>query len=178
MFGNGLRYCKLCQTWISINSYIIRTWEIREENIFNLLYFQSNAARNESLIHIPIWRSVHLLLFNLFRICYKIQEKCITFSKFPTNYNFDWGLLSLHAKAAEVSIKSWYSLKAYLMLIRYCASATDSAFPVIVIVRSMFMLPPPTLESRSSQFDMRIIAPLNCLEIKLGFWAIWKYGIR
>ena len=47
----------------------------------------------------------------------------------------------------------------YLMLIRYCASATDSGLPVIVIVRSIF---PP--DSRSSQLEIRIMAPLSCLK--------------
>lgn len=51
---------------------------------------------------------------------------------------------------------------AYLMLIRYCARATDSALPEMVIVRSIF---PP--DSRSSQLEIRIIAPLNCLQEKL-----------
>lgn len=46
------------------------------------------------------------------------------------------------------------------MLIRYCASATASGLPVIVMVLSV--LPP----SRSSQFEMRIIAPLICLDRK------------
>lgn len=41
----------------------------------------------------------------------------------------------------------------HLMLMRYCANATESGLPVIVMVRSV--LPP----SRSSQFDIRIIAP-------------------
>jgi len=49
---------------------------------------------------------------------------------------------------------------SYLMLIRYCASATASGLPVIVMVLSV--LPP----SRSSQFEMRIIAPLICLDRK------------
>ena len=55
---------------------------------------------------------------------------------------------------------------SYLMFIRYCASATDSAFPVIVMVRSIFVLFPLTFGSRSSQFDMRIIAPLSCLQVQ------------
>ena len=61
------------------------------------------------------------------------------------------------------SIKFWVCLvfKTHLMLIRYCARATDSALPVMVIVRSM--LPP---DSRSSQFEMRIMAPLSCLQHK------------
>lgn len=42
------------------------------------------------------------------------------------------------------------------MLIRYCASATESGFPEIVMVLSEFPL------SRSSQFEMRIIAPDIC----------------
>ena len=54
------------------------------------------------------------------------------------------------------------------MFIRYCASATDSAFPVIVMVRSIFVLFPLTFGSRSSQFDMRIIAPLSCLQVQNG----------
>jgi hypothetical protein len=49
---------------------------------------------------------------------------------------------------------------SYLMLIRYCARATASGLPVIVMVLSV--LPP----SRSSQFEMRIIAPLICLDQK------------
>lgn len=44
-----------------------------------------------------------------------------------------------------------------LMLIRYWASATASGFPEIVIVRSVMPL------SRSSQFEMRIMAPEICL---------------
>lgn len=43
--------------------------------------------------------------------------------------------------------------QTYLIFIRYCASATESGLPLIVMVRSVF---PP---SRSSQFEMRIIAP-------------------
>lgn len=42
---------------------------------------------------------------------------------------------------------------AYLMLIKYWATATESGLPLIVMVRSV--LPP----SRSSQFDIRIMAP-------------------
>ena len=59
----------------------------------------------------------------------------------------------------------------HLMLIRYCARATDSAFPVMVMVRSMLPpiepRPPPPVEdaaSRSSQLEMRIIAPLSWLD--------------
>lgn len=44
-----------------------------------------------------------------------------------------------------------------LMLMRYCAKATASGLPEMVIVRSVTPL------SRSSQFDMRIIAPEICL---------------
>lgn len=44
----------------------------------------------------------------------------------------------------------------HLMLIRYWASATESGLPLMVIVRSV--LPP----SRSSQFEMRIMAPEIC----------------
>ena len=60
--------------------------------------------------------------------------------------------------------------KRYLMLIRYWAKATDSALPVMVIVLSMLPLDPPPLpplmvESRSSQLEMRIMAPLSCLYI-------------
>ena len=43
-----------------------------------------------------------------------------------------------------------------LVLMRYCAKATDSAEPVMVMVRSVLL-------SRSSQLDMRIMAPLICL---------------
>lgn len=44
---------------------------------------------------------------------------------------------------------------------RYCASATDSAVPVMVMVRSELL-------SRSSQLEMRIMAPLICLERRHG----------
>ena len=68
---------------------------------------------------------------------------------------------------------------AYLIFIRYCARATDSAFPVIVIVRSMFVLLPLTLlGSRSSQLDILIIAPLSCLKnvfINLDFLGDWTF---
>ena len=65
-----------------------------------------------------------------------------------------------------ISIKLNVKIISYLMFIRYCASATDSAFPVIVMVRSIFVLFPLTFGSRSSQFDMRIIAPLSCLQVQ------------
>ena len=65
-----------------------------------------------------------------------------------------------------ISIKLNVKVISYLMFIRYCASATDSAFPVIVMVRSIFVLFPLTFGSRSSQFDMRIIAPLSCLQVQ------------
>lgn len=45
---------------------------------------------------------------------------------------------------------------------RYWARATDSAVPVMVMVRSELL-------SRSSQFDMRIMAPLNCLVHRIMF---------
>lgn len=48
-------------------------------------------------------------------------------------------------------ITVWHD--THLMLIKYWANATESGLPLIVIVRSV--LPP----SRSSQFEMRIIAP-------------------
>ena len=64
---------------------------------------------------------------------------------------------------------------SYLMLIRYWAKATDSALPVMVMVLSRFPPPPPPApppatelplmaDSRSSQLDIRIIAPLSCLK--------------
>lgn len=46
-----------------------------------------------------------------------------------------------------------FKCRTHLMLIKYWAKATASALPLIVIVRSVF---PP---SRSSQFEMRIMAP-------------------
>ena len=52
-----------------------------------------------------------------------------------------------------------FVFKTHLILIRYCARATDSALPVIVMVRSI-LLP----DSRSSQFEIRIMAPLSCLK--------------
>lgn len=48
----------------------------------------------------------------------------------------------------------------HLMLIKYWARDTESWLPVIVIVRSVLALP-----SRSSQFEIRIMAPLICLKI-------------
>ena len=48
------------------------------------------------------------------------------------------------------------------MLMRYWASATDSPEPVMVMVRSVLL-------SRSSQFEMRIMAPLICLSIVVCF---------
>ena len=45
-----------------------------------------------------------------------------------------------------------------LMLIRYWARATDSQLPLMVMVRSRL-----AGASRSSQFEIRIIAPLICL---------------
>ena len=47
----------------------------------------------------------------------------------------------------------------YLMLIRYWARATDSAFPVMVMVRSRL-----AGASRSSQLEIRIMAPESCLQ--------------
>ena len=46
----------------------------------------------------------------------------------------------------------------YLMLIRYWARATDSQFPVMVMVLSRL-----AGASLSSQFEMRIMAPESCL---------------
>jgi hypothetical protein len=46
----------------------------------------------------------------------------------------------------------------YLMLIRYWARATDSQLPEMVMVLSML-----GGASRSSQFDIRTIAPDSCL---------------
>jgi len=45
-----------------------------------------------------------------------------------------------------------------LIFIKYCARATDSLFPVILIVRSRF-----AGASLSSQLEIRIIAPESCL---------------
>merc|ERR1719361_1285255 len=47
---------------------------------------------------------------------------------------------------------------AYLMLIKYWAKATDSVLPVMLMVRSRL-----AGASRSSQFEIRIIAPESCL---------------
>ena len=46
------------------------------------------------------------------------------------------------------------------MLMRYCARATDSLFPVMVIIRSKF-----AGASRSSELEILIMAPDNCLHI-------------
>ena len=48
---------------------------------------------------------------------------------------------------------------SYLMLMRYCAKATLSAFPLIVMVLSRL-----AGASLSSQFEILIIAPESCLE--------------
>ena len=48
---------------------------------------------------------------------------------------------------------------SYLMLMRYCAKATLSAFPVIVMVLSRL-----AGASLSSQFEILIIAPESCLK--------------
>lgn len=48
---------------------------------------------------------------------------------------------------------AYYNPGTHLMLIKYWARATASGFPLMVIVRSV--LPP----SRSSQFEIRIMAP-------------------
>lgn len=45
-----------------------------------------------------------------------------------------------------------------LILMRYCARATDSQFPVMVMVLSRL-----GAASRSSQLEIRIMAPLICL---------------
>jgi hypothetical protein len=60
---------------------------------------------------------------------------------------------------AQISMLLGYNIIkcSYLILIRYCARATASGFPVIVMVLSVA---PP---SRSSQFEIRIMAPLICL---------------
>ena len=50
---------------------------------------------------------------------------------------------------------------SYLIFIKYCARATDSLFPVILIVRSRF-----AGASLSSQLEFRIIAPESCLKVK------------
>lgn len=57
----------------------------------------------------------------------------------------------------KIKLVLYAAHKTYLMFIRYWANATASGFPDIVIVRSVTPL------SRSSQFDMRIIAPEICL---------------
>ena len=54
----------------------------------------------------------------------------------------------------------WHSW-TYLMLIRYWARATDSQFPLMVMVRSRL-----AGASRSSQLEIRIMAPLICLELR------------
>ena len=82
---------------------------------------------------------------------------------------FDWKVILFcpcKLFSFYISIKLNVKVISYLMFIRYCASATDSAFPVIVMVRSIFVLFPLTFGSRSSQFDMRIIAPLSCLQVQ------------
>ncbi len=70
------------------------------------------------------------------------------------------------------------------MLIRYCARATDSGFPVMVMVLSRLTgmppppppMPPPS-ELRSSQLEMRIIAPLSCLERRVTApYSLYKGG--
>ena len=57
------------------------------------------------------------------------------------------------------------------MLIRYWARATDSAFPVMVMVRSRL-----AGASRSSQLEILIIAPLICLIKQLSVFSIIETG--
>lgn len=71
--------------------------------------------------------------------------------------SFTWDLINFSVICSSTS-KNMYRLWekgrcTYLMFIKYWARATESAFPLIVIVLSV--LPP----SRSSQFEIRIIAP-------------------
>lgn len=62
---------------------------------------------------------------------------------------------------------------AYLMLIRYCARATDSVLPVMLIVRSKF-----AGASRSSQFEIRIMAPESCLAREMKLKKITQQTFR
>ena len=59
----------------------------------------------------------------------------------------------------------------YLMLIRYWARATDSAFPVMVMVRSRL-----AGASRSSQLEIRIMAPESCLQRSHWNTTLWGGG--
>lgn len=75
--------------------------------------------------------------------------------------SFTWDLINFFSKyvlvlncSKYIMYKVWDKDRCtYLMFIKYWARATESAFPLIVIVLSV--LPP----SRSSQFEIRIIAP-------------------
>ena len=87
-------------------------------------------------------------------------------------YEWEKKCNSMMAKTSLQKLVFQYLL-SYLILIRYCASATDSALPEMVMVRSMF---PP--DSRSSQFEIRIMAPLNCLKNKKVIKIIYKYIVR
>lgn len=60
------------------------------------------------------------------------------------------------SKVTSTTMRSLLKHVTNLILMRYWASATASGFPVMVIVRSVLPL------SRSSQFEIRIIAPEIC----------------
>ena len=70
---------------------------------------------------------------------------------------FDWVVVGTGQRANKLEKRE---ISAYLMLIKYWASATDSVFPVMLIVLSRL-----AGASRSSQFEIRIIAPESCLDI-------------
>ena len=68
-----------------------------------------------------------------------------------------------------VNTDSWmWQSWTYLMLIRYWARATDSAFPVMVMVRSRL-----AGASRSSQLEIRIMAPESCLQRSHWNTTLW-----
>lgn len=73
------------------------------------------------------------------------------FTYIPRSKPFLWIIHATSVRHPELTATT------HLMLMRYCAKATASGFPEMVIVRSDDPL------SRSSQFDMRIMAPEICL---------------
>lgn len=83
-------------------------------------------------------------------LVFHIQDKSIH----STQNNY---IAPLEKSQEEKKNHSKIKLKTYLILIKYCAKATASGLPDIVIVRSVTPL------SRSSQFDIRIMAPDICL---------------
>ena len=64
-----------------------------------------------------------------------------------------------------------FTIPTDLMLMRYWARATDSQLPLMVIVRSRL-----AGASLSSQFEIRIIAPLICLRWEMFYYYFYNWS--